>query len=365
MKFTQTRRFHKDLISVFFAWFTSRIVVVATMWITNLFASSEAREFSSQGFRLWDAGWYQQLISGTYAELGEEAFRFFPGFVLLGRLVKPLLGGDEVLASVLIANLFSLCMFAVLYRLVIVETGNVARAKITVWMLALFPTAFVLVWGYAESLFITLTLVVFLALKKQNWKIAALVAFLAGLTRPTGALIAVAVVTAPGFWNMTSGFKARVERLVAFTGGPLGVMVFLLWSNSQNEKKWVPFTVQEEFRGGFVDPVRRLISGAKEIFALDPDGLHVLFAFSFFLLLVVVWKNFPRHYFFYAFVSLLVAVSAENLNSLERYVMAAFPFVMALAVFIDKKKFQKVVYPLSAVCLVACTVASVTGRYVP
>ena len=45
--------------------------------------------------------------------------------------------------------------------------------------------------------------------------------------------------------------------------------------------------------------------------------------------------------------------------------MAAFPFVMALAVFIDKKKFQKVVYPLSAVCLVACTVASVTGRYVP
>ena len=365
MKFAQTERFNKDLVSVFFAWFVSRVVVVATMWITDLFASSETREFSSQGFRLWDAGWYQQLISGTYAELGEEAFRFFPGFVLLGRLVQPVVGGDEVLASVLIANLFSLCMFVILYRLVVAETGNATRAKITVWILALFPASFVLVWGYAESLFITLTLVVFFALKKQNWKTAALFACLAGLTRPTGALIAVAVATAPGFWNMTSNFKGRFERLMALMGGPLGVLAFLLWSNSQNEKKWVPFTVQEEFRGGFVDPVRRLISGVREVFALDPDGLHVIFAFSFLLLLMVVWKNLPRHYFFYALISLLVAVSAENLNSLERYVMAAFPYVIALAIFIDKKQIQKVAYPLSAICLVACTVASATGRYVP
>ena len=365
MKLTQTKRFDKNLISVFFAWFFSRIVIVVTMWITDLFASSETREFSSQGFRLWDAGWYQQLISGTYTELGEEAFRFFPGFVLLGRLVKPLLGGDEVLASVLISNLFSLCMFAVLYRLVVAETGNATRAKMTVWILALFPAAFVLVWGYAESLFITLTLFVFFALKKKNWKMVTFFSCLAGLTRPTGALIAVAVATAPGFWNTASGFKGRVERLAAFLGGPLGVMAFLLWSNSQNEKKWVPFTVQEEFRGGFVDPVRRLISGVREIFALDPDGLHVIFAFSFFLLLIVIWKNLPRHYFFYAFISLLVAVSAENLNSLERYVMAAFPFVVALAIFIDKKQLQKVAYPLLTVCLVACTVASATGRYVP
>jgi len=365
MKFTKTKRFDRDFISVFLAWFISRIVVVLTMWITDLFGSSETREFSSQGFRLWDAGWYQQLISGTYTELGEEAFRFFPGFVLLGRLAKPLLGGDEVLASVLIANLFSLCMFAALYRLVVVETGNATRAKMSVWILALFPSAFVLVWGYAESLFITLTLIVFVALKKQNWKVVALFACLAGLTRPTGALIAVAVATAPGFWNTASNFKGRIERLIAFTGGPLGVLAFLLWSNAQSGKKWVPFTVQEEFRGGFVDPVRRLISGVREIFSLDPDGLHVLFAFSFFLLLIVVWKNLPRHYFFYAFISLLVAVSAENLNSLERYVMAAFPYVIALAIFIDKKQIQKLAYPLSAVCLVACTVASATGRYVP
>ena len=365
MKFTQTERFNKDLVSVFFAWVVSRIVVVVTMWFTDLFGSTETREFSSQGFRLWDAGWYQQLISGTYMELGEEAFRFFPGFVLLGKLTEPLLGGNEVLASVLIANVFSLCLFAFLYRLVVVETGNATRAKMTVWILALFPTAFVLVWGYAESLFMTLTVIVFLALKKENWKAVAFFSCLAGLTRPTGVLIAVAVVTAPGFWNRASDFKGRVERLTALIGGPLGVLAFVLWSNVESERKWGPLTVQEEFRGGFTGPVRRLISGVREILTLDPDGLHVVFAFSIFLLLMVVWKNLPRHYFFYAFISLLVAVSAENLNSLERYVMAAFPYVMALAIFIDKKQIQKVAYTLSAVCLVACTVASATGRYVP
>ncbi len=365
MSFSQTKKFNNYLGSVFLAWGFSRLLVFATMWLTDLFASNEASEFTSQGFRIWDAGWYQQLMSVGYNPLGEEAFRFFPGFVLLGGLVKPLIGGNVVWASVLIANFFSLIMFVTLYRLVIVENGSPNLAKRTVWILALFPTAFVLVWGYAESLFITLTLIVFLALKNKNWKMVTLFTCLAGLTRPTGALLAVAVATAPGFSVIRTNFKTRFKCLAACLGGPLGVFVFLLWSNSQNTESWVPFTVQEELRGGFVDPVRRAITGVKEIIDLDPDGLHVLVAFGLSLLLVVIWRNLPRHYFFYALLSLIVATSAENLNSLERYAMTAFPFVMALAIFSERKHIQKMIYPISAICLVALTAASFMGKYVP
>ncbi len=365
MNLSKTKKSDSYLVSVFLAWFISRFIVIATMWFADLFALNEEREFTSQGFQLWDAGWYQQLISVGYNQLGEEAFRFFPGFVFFGKLLKPLVGGDAVWASVLIANLFSLITFIFLYRLVIAENGSPNRAKRTVWLLALSPAAFVLVWGYAESFFIALTLIVFLALKKQNWKMVALFTCLAGLTRPTGALLSIAVVAAPGFSVIRNGFKNRFECLVASFGGPIGVLIFLLWSNSQNEKNWIPFTVQKELRGGFVDPIRRFISGVKEIVELDSDGLHVLVALGLALLLVTVWRNLPRHYFSYALVSLLVATSAENLNSLERYAMTAFPFVMALAIFSERKHIKRMIYPVSAVCLVVLTSASFMGHYVP
>ncbi|MAT37479.1 MAG: hypothetical protein CL420_05545 [Acidimicrobiaceae bacterium] len=365
MSHALTKNLHKASFSIVAAWLTSRAIVLITMWLTHTFATDHYREFTSQGFRLWDAGWYQQIITVGYEQVGQESFRFFPGFVLIGRLVTQFLGGNEVWASLLVANVFSLITFLLLYQLIVSEGGSARRAKRTVWVFSVFPASFVLIWGYAESMFLTFTLLFFLSLRKQNWKVAAIFACMAGLTRPTGALLFFAAISASGFSLWRGNLKERAEQLLACLGGPLGVAIFLLWSNSRTSENWLPFTVQREFRGGFIDPFRRVWSGFSEILNLEADAFHVLVALFFLVLLVVIWKRLPRQYFWYSFVTFVVSVSAENLNSLERYLMTAFPFVMALVILSEGKRSEKLIYPISALGLTGLTAISFLGIYVP
>ena len=59
--------------------------------------------------------------------------------------------------------------------------------------------------------------------------------------------------------------------------------------------------------------------------------VHVAWAAGFVVLLVVVARRLPSSYAWYCGATLLVALSAHNLDSLERYVMSSFPFVIGLA----------------------------------
>ena len=114
---------------------------------------------------------------------------------------------------------------------------------------------------------------------------------MAGLTRPTGALLFFAAISAPGFSLWRGDLKERAEQLLTCLGGPLGVAIFLLWSNSRTSENWLPFTVQREFRGGFIDPFRRVWSGFSEILNLEADAFHILVALAF----LVLFLPAPKH----------------------------------------------------------------------
>ena len=218
--------FRRDLIAVLPAWIVARLLVVGTMLGVRLYVDhlhdGDRPLQVGQGLLAWDGAWYRSLVESGYPGPAPEGIRFFPGFVLLGRLFDVVLPGGAGPALLFIANVTALVAMALLLRLVREVTGDSGLAGRAVWLTACFPPAFVLVWGYAEALFLLLAVATFLALSRRHWWWAAGLATAAALTRPTGALLAVAALASvwPGWRSAPAG--ERIARTAAVIGGPVG-----------------------------------------------------------------------------------------------------------------------------------------------
>jgi len=82
-------------------------------------------------------------------------------------------------------------------------------------------------------------------------------------------------------------------------------------------------------------------------------------------LLVVVWRKLPGSYAAFTAVTLLVALSAENLDSFERYALGAFPLLLALAIVTRRDVVERTVLTLAAGALVGYSVLVFFGVSVP
>src|SRR6185436_10615203 len=121
----------------------------------------------SEGLIAWDGTWYRDIALGGYAQTGAAGVRFFPLFPLLARLLGLGISSAMAPALVVIANVASLALLVFVRRLVLFEGKGHAVATRSVWLMALFPSAFVLVWGYAEALMLAAVVGGFWAARKH------------------------------------------------------------------------------------------------------------------------------------------------------------------------------------------------------
>jgi hypothetical protein len=136
----------------------------------------------------WDGEWYLLIAQNGYRP-ADGTSAFFPFYPLLIKLLGWLLGGNYLLAGVLISTAATLAVMILLYELIGREFGRETGSK-TVLYLAAFPTAFFLAAIYSESLFLALALGAFLAVRHwRNWVVAGLLVALASLTRSMGILL--------------------------------------------------------------------------------------------------------------------------------------------------------------------------------
>ena len=323
-------------------WVVAR-VLLATGWLT---AEAIARHTGDrtlqldQGLFLWDGAFYRDIAEFGYGGVADEALRFFPLYPLLGRVLGlvPFLGAGAAL--VLVANVAALAAGAFLHRLVVETTGDDHLARRSAWVLALFPAGFVLAAAYAEALLLALVLGALLAARRDRWWTAALLAVGAGACRPLGLLVLIplAALAGPGLraaWHADGGVAVRAgaARAAAVLGGPVGLAAVLAHSAWLGRGWRAPLTIQEPLRGAFVLPPVRLVQAVGDLFGPERtgDGLHAPFAVGFVALVVVGARRVPRAWTLLSAVVVAVALAAENLNSFERYGLAAFPLVVALA----------------------------------
>lgn len=356
-----------DLRAVLPAWLASRFIVALSFRL----ADAEIHHLGyqlvpaarRQGLLFWDGAFYHDIARAGYGSLEPEALRFFPLYPMLGRLVAPLVGGREDVALVLVANIAAIVAAVLLRRLVLFERDDLALADRAAWLLLLVPPAFVLSFAYSEALFLAFAIGAMLALRRGQWWVVAGLTVLAAATRPVGLVLVVPMFVE--WWQRGRPLRPAVGA--AFAGPAVGTGIFLAYTGLRFDTWLEPFRAQSSFRGDLVDPVSRLVRGLGHLVGDESvgDGLHLPFAFAAIALLVVCARRWPVSYTALAGALVLLALAADNLNSLERYLLVAFPLVLALADITGGQRAERLAL---AVCgggtLALCTLA-LMGVYVP
>jgi hypothetical protein len=369
----RSRFVREDLRVAVVPWVASRVIVVAALALARYLPDnvrSLARPVQlGQGLFAWDAAWYRTIAEHGYGFNVNETVRFFPLVPLLSRGLGEVFLGHTAVALIVIANLSALLLGALLHRLVLVDTADGGTAVRAAWFALLLAPAVSLVLGYAEATAMALGVGVFLAVRSNRWWAAAGLALLAGLCRPVGVLLVVPLLVEaiPG-WR-TRAWRDHVSRIAAVVAPVAGMGIYLAYVGIDFGDPAKPFSIQNRstLRGGFVDPFSRLVRAAGDMFSGDRfgSGLHLVWAVIFAALLVVVIRRLPASYAAYCAVTLVLGLSADNLDSFERYCMSTFPFLVAIAIVTRRPGAERAALTLTAAGLFAYSVLAFFGTWVP
>jgi hypothetical protein len=335
---------------------------------------------------------------------------------LLARALSFLPGVDVGAALVAVANLAALVGTGLLVVLVRRETGSLETARRAAWIVCLAPPAFALVMGYSESTLFVFTAATFIALRSRRYAWAGLFGLLAGLTRPIGALLVIpALVEAlrgeigvarlagsvPRVENVPAGREGAhgpgvasrpaerrpaerrpaerrpaerrpaelISRLAAVAGPLIGTGSYLAWVGWRYGDMLAPVRIQFQgaHHGHLADPLATLAHDASLLVHGHHlgTGLHLPWVVLALGLLWVALRRLPLSYGIFAAGVLVVALTASNLDSFERYALSAMPLAIAGALLTTRPAVERTVLLLASGGLVAYAVLAFLGLYVP
>jgi hypothetical protein len=321
-----------------------------------------------QGLFAWDAAFYRDIADLGYGGVAREGLRFFPLLPVLARVVAVPLFGNVGLALLLLVNAAALVAGVLLYRLAVHETGDRRVGERAAWFLALLPPAAVLVLGYAEALLLVCSIGAFLAYRKERWWAAVALGLLAGLCRPVGAALALpALLEAWPGWRQHR--SATVARLAAIAAPVVGTGIYLVWVQRTYGDWQLPLRLQNDpqLRGGWANPVSTVWDSVHALVSGGSlgEGLHLPWIGLYLVLLVICFRRLPASYGAYAGALLLGALTGHTLGSFERYGLAAFPLLLALAITLHPPSLERAAHLACAAGLTGFTTLLFLNAFVP
>jgi hypothetical protein len=218
-----------------------------------------------------------------------------------------------------------------LWRLV-ERIGDPEWADRSVALFGFFPGALVLSMVYAEPLLLALGIACLLALLGRRWFAAGILAALGTAARPNG-LALVAACAAAAAWAVLRDRDWRA--LVAPALAPLGALAYLayVWRHTGEPGAW--FRVEREGWGQYFDfgagTLRRAVHLLEGGRAYD-DLLSTLGVVVVLVLagLMLRWRP-PAALSAYTAVVVLLALGSSDLGPQPRFVLTAFPLLVAAA----------------------------------
>jgi hypothetical protein len=355
------------------AWVVARVVIFGALGFARYVVDHAGHlragvvSAAHAGLLSWDGAWYSDIATKGYDALPREALRFFPGVPLAARGLG-FVGIDERPALVLISNASALVAGVLLYRFVVSEGWGREQAVRSVWLLALAPPAFVFAMGYTDATVVALAIATLYALRRRAWWWAAVFGLVAGVCRPTAVLLALPALVEALRAVRTTAWKERVARAAAVLAAPAGLACYLVWVGRTYGDALLPFRVQtaSHLRGHLTDPASALWHGVRAAF----DGhlgsaLHLPWALLLVALTVVVVRTQPRSCAALTIAVVLAGLTADNLDSMERYALLAFPLVIAAAGLLRSRTVERAVFVLAGVAMFGYAVLAFLGLIGP
>ncbi len=375
-----TRRsgFGQSVLEVLPAWIVARVLVAISLFVAHLTVASvrpgnaTARLHVAQGLLTWDGGWYESIARHGYAASGIESVRFFPAYPMAGRILGLVPGVGAGPALVIIANVASLLAMAVLAMDVRDDLGHLGDrglARRSVWLLALAPSAYVLVLGYADALLLLGAVGALSAARRGRWWWAAAAGLLAGATRPLGVLVVVPVLIEAVRSRRAPDRFGPVARVAAVVAPMAGAGAYLGWVGAQFGDPLLPFRVQQQggHRGPLTAPLSAMWHNATSVLHGHHLGsaAHIPWVLLCVVLVVVAFRRLPVSYGAFAIAVLVVSLTTSNLDSFERYALGAFPLVIAASTLLRRRLPTVLVLVASAGLMTAYAYLAFVGMVVP
>jgi Gpi18-like mannosyltransferase len=325
----------------------------------------------SSWFR-WDAMVYVEIARHGYTIARNTVF--FPLWPLLMHSIA-FVFGDSIdvyyIVGLVLANLFFYLALVVFYSLLSVDyDGTTARNAL--FYLAFSPYALFFFAGYAEALFLLLSLIVFLCLQREKWWLAGIAGFCVTLTRSPGIVLIIPfiVIFLQRFWRShqaMAGWREKIRALLApdtlaqlllVLLIPLGIVVFMLYLGLQHYHP-LAFSEQEAlyWKRPLNFPLNGIIFTLYHIFIqpqLVPLNVcNLLFTIIPLSILILGWKHLPLHYSLFALTMAILALSyspvstGEPLSAAPRYMQVIFPIIVICAQWAKNPRFDRAFLALS------------------
>lgn len=312
-------------------------------------------------------GPWQRFDTNHYVHIAREGYRpdepVFtirpPLYPLLIRWVGGRLWGEHqyLAAALLISSVASLGCFLALAALardhLAVEEGN--RALL---YLSAYPWAFFLMAGYAESLFLFLTVMTFLASQRGRWWVAGACGAFAALTRVQGAVLVLPLLLEALRQRRFRVWPFPHEVLCSVLPG-LAAFGFLYW-RSQAGFPPVRTVWAVHFHDYAALPWRSLYNALRVLFSGSQhinDYLDFAAAIVFLILTLVAWRRLSSGFALYMTAAWFLSLShmrvLHPLASTGRYMLALFPafFVLGKAGAGNPWLHRLILYPSLALLL--------------
>jgi mannosyltransferase PIG-V len=241
----------------------------------------------------WDSEWYKIIATEGYKYDGDPGLAqtvvFHPLYPMLSRLVSEILRIEVVDSMLLVANLAAGTAILLLFKLVR-EGFDDRTALVTVAMLSFFPASVFLSAGYTEPLALLLMVSFFLAVAREHFVAAAMLAGLAVATRSSG--IVLCPVLLWELWRSRSKKQFLIEAIPLAIVATSGLWLYVIYLGVAFGHPMAFSDGQAAFQESTTMPARLASALLLEPFRklnltdLSPAGLDQWFTLIFIALIV-------------------------------------------------------------------------------
>lgn len=324
----------------------------------------------------WDACWYIKIATFGY-ESGEQSAAFFPAFPMAVRVVATITFLPYPVAGMIVPAIAFVAAVTGLVRLVETSHGIVIARRAALY-LGIFPSAFFLFAPFTEALFLAAVVWTLVFARERRWLLAAVLAFVAGLTRVQGLLLVL-----PLAWEaLVAARDARSDRRLATRDGRFIVatsviatvapaIAFLGFALAARQLSGeTPYDAQAFWGGTSFHPPWEVVAASYRWIVERGDGVQALNLITLIgsaALLLAAARRMPLTYSLYAWppiILIALRIQPTPLTSTIRFVVVLFPIFIVLALLTGRPWLERAWVILSLLFLGLLTATFLSGDFV-
>jgi len=345
------------------AWYPAAAYILSRVLALLAIATTGAIEDDVNLSRLvsvWDGGWYTIVSTQGYphtvptfhGQALQSALAFFPGYPFLMRAMSDVTGLGAHVTGEFIAGAGGLVatigVWAIARRLC-----SDAVARRSALLFCFFPGAFVFSFMYSEGLMLAFAVFALLAVLERRWILAGLLGAAATAVRPNALVLVLCFA-----WAAVVAIHQRREwrALLAPILAPLGTLAFFVWQGHRVGDYTFWFRVQDEGWKQRIDfgenTINKFLWLVNDYSGGTAQTVLMLGLILMVVMLVFLWRWKPPAVLTIWTVGVLfLAVTSESQGARPRYLLTAFPLIIAVARGVEGEAFRWVLATSAALMM--------------